>query len=168
MQLVTMGSSKAKSMVHQRKKPSKLMWTQSWRRLNKKGKDDGVAKKRCVAAAVSQPTISNHWWLCISFTERERLLRSRELSLVSLLRRYYICVVLAARYVIHSVGIVYLQIKKKRAVVRPKVVASDAAVKEVKDKKKANKSVAPKGGASIPKNQKGASSAPAKNIGQKR
>ena len=33
-------------MVQQRKKPAKLMWTQSWRRLNKKGKDEGVAKKR--------------------------------------------------------------------------------------------------------------------------
>ena len=33
-------------MVQQRKKPAKLMWTQSWRRLNKKGKDEGIAKKR--------------------------------------------------------------------------------------------------------------------------
>ena len=33
-------------MVQQRKKPAKLMWTQSWRRLNKKGKDEGVTKKR--------------------------------------------------------------------------------------------------------------------------
>ncbi|CAM9840992.1 unnamed protein product, partial [Ectocarpus fasciculatus] len=94
-QLVTMGSSKAKSMVHQRKKPSKLMWTQSWRRLNKKGKDDGIAKKRTRKAAKVQRAI---------------------------------------------VGVSLEEIKKKRAVVRPKVVATDAAVKEVKDKKKANKS----------------------------
>jgi len=33
-------------MFHQRKKPAKLMWTQSWRRLNKKGKEEGVAKKK--------------------------------------------------------------------------------------------------------------------------
>jgi large subunit ribosomal protein L24e len=45
-QPVILSGSKCKSMMHQRKKPSKLMWTQSWRRLNKKGKDDGSVKKR--------------------------------------------------------------------------------------------------------------------------
>ena len=34
------------SMVMQRKKPAKLMWTQSWRRLNKKGLDSGVTRKK--------------------------------------------------------------------------------------------------------------------------
>jgi large subunit ribosomal protein L24e len=40
------GSSKAKSLYLQRLKPSKLMWTQGWRRLNKKALVDTVAKKR--------------------------------------------------------------------------------------------------------------------------
>ena len=30
----------------QRKKPAKLMWTQSWRRLNKKGKDENLSKRK--------------------------------------------------------------------------------------------------------------------------
>jgi large subunit ribosomal protein L24e len=45
-QPVILGSSKAKSMMQQRKKPAKLMWTQAWRRLNKKGKDEGIVKKK--------------------------------------------------------------------------------------------------------------------------
>eukprot|EP01084_Bolivina_argentea_P210289 357986_1 len=98
-QVVTMGSSKAKSMVHQRKKPSKLMWTQSWRRLNKKGKDDGISKKRTKKVAKLQRAI---------------------------------------------VGVSLEEIRKKRSVVRPKVAATDAGAKEVKGKKKANKSAAPK------------------------
>ena len=35
-------------MINQRKKPQLLMWTQTWRRLNKKGKDEGVTKKKYV------------------------------------------------------------------------------------------------------------------------
>ena len=35
-------------MINQRKKPQLLMWTQTWRRLNKKGKDEGIAKKKYV------------------------------------------------------------------------------------------------------------------------
>ena len=46
-----MGSSKARSMINQGKKPGKLMWTQAWRRLNKKGKDEGIARKRTRKAA---------------------------------------------------------------------------------------------------------------------
>ena len=47
---VIVGTSKTLSMVNQRKKPAKLTWTQSWRRLNKKGLDMGVQKKRRVKA----------------------------------------------------------------------------------------------------------------------
>ena len=43
---VTLGSSKAKSMMEQRKKPSKLVWTQTWRRQHKKGLSETVLKKR--------------------------------------------------------------------------------------------------------------------------
>ena len=45
-QPITISSSKCASMVHQKKKPAKLMWTQAWRRLNKKGKDENAARKR--------------------------------------------------------------------------------------------------------------------------
>lgn len=48
LQPVLLGSSKAKSLLNDRKKPAKLMWTQAWRRLNKKLRDDNVAKKRLV------------------------------------------------------------------------------------------------------------------------
>ena len=43
---VTLGSSKAKSLMEQRKKPSKLVWTQAWRRANKKSLTETVLKKR--------------------------------------------------------------------------------------------------------------------------
>jgi large subunit ribosomal protein L24e len=33
-------------MINQRKKSSKLVWTQAWRRLNKKGKDEGGGRKK--------------------------------------------------------------------------------------------------------------------------
>ena len=49
VQPVNLSTSKCKSLVHQRKKPSKLMWTQAWRRLNKKGKEEGVVKKKYVS-----------------------------------------------------------------------------------------------------------------------
>merc|ERR1712190_242659 len=39
-------SQKVESLFHQRIKPVKLRWTQAWRRMNKKGKTDEVAKKR--------------------------------------------------------------------------------------------------------------------------
>ena len=45
-QPVNLGTSKAKSMNNQRKKPALLVWTTAWRRLNKKGKDEGVSKKK--------------------------------------------------------------------------------------------------------------------------
>ena len=43
---VTLGSSKAKSLMEQRKKPAKLVWTQAWRRSNKKSLTETVLKKR--------------------------------------------------------------------------------------------------------------------------
>jgi len=41
-----MGSSKAQSLTFQRKKPAKLVWTQAWRRLHKKGLSETNLKKR--------------------------------------------------------------------------------------------------------------------------
>ena len=43
---VTLGSSKAKSLLAQRKKPAKLVWTQRWRIQNKKGLSETTSKKR--------------------------------------------------------------------------------------------------------------------------
>ncbi|GMI54908.1 hypothetical protein TeGR_g6828 [Tetraparma gracilis] len=43
---VILGSAKAKSMLVQRKKPAKLVWTQAWRRANKKGLSETLVKKR--------------------------------------------------------------------------------------------------------------------------
>lgn len=43
---VFMGSSKAYSLTLQRKKPAKLVWTQAWRRLHKKGITETSQKKR--------------------------------------------------------------------------------------------------------------------------
>jgi len=43
---VFLGSSKAHSLTLQRKKPAKLVWTQAWRRLHKKGLAETAAKKR--------------------------------------------------------------------------------------------------------------------------
>ncbi|RYG68310.1 hypothetical protein EON64_05455 [archaeon] len=45
-QPVTLSGSKSKRLLLNRKKPAKLMWTQAWRRLNKKGKDEGVVRKK--------------------------------------------------------------------------------------------------------------------------
>ena len=47
-QPVTLGGSKTKSLMLQKMKPSKLQWTQGWRRLNKKMNVEATAKKRCV------------------------------------------------------------------------------------------------------------------------
>ncbi|KAL3826775.1 hypothetical protein ACHAXA_000601 [Cyclostephanos tholiformis] len=43
---IFLGSSKAQSLTLQRKKPAKLMWTQAWRRLHKKGLSEANLKKR--------------------------------------------------------------------------------------------------------------------------
>eukprot|EP00981_Chlorochromonas_danica_P005211 scaffold1046_cov162-Ochromonas_danica.AAC.41 len=45
-QPVTLSTSKCKRLLLNRKKPAKLMWTQAWRRLNKKGKDEGIVRKK--------------------------------------------------------------------------------------------------------------------------
>ena len=44
-------------MINQRKKPSKLVWTQAWRRLNKKGKDEGSGRKKSRRAVKAQRAI---------------------------------------------------------------------------------------------------------------
>ena len=41
-----MGSSKAYSLTMQRKKAAKLVWTQAWRRLHKKGITETATKKK--------------------------------------------------------------------------------------------------------------------------
>mmetsp|Transcript_7313 Transcript_7313/g.10691 ORF Transcript_7313/g.10691 Transcript_7313/m.10691 type:complete len:159 (-) Transcript_7313:55-531(-) len=43
---IFMGSSKAFSLTMQRKKAAKLVWTQAWRRLHKKGQSETATKKR--------------------------------------------------------------------------------------------------------------------------
>ena len=43
---IWLGSSKAFSLTIQRKKAAKLVWTQAWRRLHKKGLAETTAKKR--------------------------------------------------------------------------------------------------------------------------
>mmetsp|Transcript_11548 Transcript_11548/g.16569 ORF Transcript_11548/g.16569 Transcript_11548/m.16569 type:complete len:146 (+) Transcript_11548:50-487(+) len=43
---IFLGSSKAQSLTLQRKKPAKLVWTQAWRRLHKKGITETNLKKR--------------------------------------------------------------------------------------------------------------------------
>jgi len=92
---VFLGSSKAYSLTLQRKKPAKLVWTQAWRRLHKKGLAETTAKKR-----------------------------TRRVNKV-------------ARAV---VGVSLDEIRKK-ASVKPEVRAAqrDAALKEIKARKSANK-----------------------------
>ena len=43
---IWLGSSKAFSLTIQRKKAAKLVWTQAWRRLHKKGITETTSKKR--------------------------------------------------------------------------------------------------------------------------
>lgn len=43
---IWLGSAKAHSLTLQRKKAAKLVWTQAWRRLHKKGITETTAKKR--------------------------------------------------------------------------------------------------------------------------
>jgi large subunit ribosomal protein L24e len=43
---IWLGSSKAHSLTLQRKKAAKLVWTQAWRRLHKKGLSETTSKKR--------------------------------------------------------------------------------------------------------------------------
>merc|ERR1712151_118972 len=43
---IWLGTSKAYSLTIQRKKAAKLVWTQAWRRLHKKGQSETTTKKR--------------------------------------------------------------------------------------------------------------------------
>lgn len=43
---IWLGTSKAYSLTIQRKKAAKLVWTQAWRRLHKKGLAESASKKR--------------------------------------------------------------------------------------------------------------------------
>ncbi|MGK3733194.1 MAG: large subunit ribosomal protein L24e [Bacillariaceae sp.] len=43
---IWLGSAKAQSLTLQRKKAAKLVWTQAWRRLHKKGLSETTNKKR--------------------------------------------------------------------------------------------------------------------------
>jgi len=110
-QAVLLSTSKCHSMVVQRKKPAKLMWTQSWRRLNKKGLDSGVTRKKSRKTVKIQRAI---------------------------------------------VGVSLDEIKK-RTVSRKVNVATEAALKEVKQRSKAvaaKKKIVPIGGKGIiPKHQ---------------
>ena len=56
-QPVTLGSAKARRLLNNRKKPAKLMWTQAWRRLNKKARDDGAVKRKARKAVKVQRAI---------------------------------------------------------------------------------------------------------------
>merc|ERR1711976_969332 len=43
---VQLAGSKEKGLLNDRKKPAKLVWTQSWRRLHKKGKSEEGSRRR--------------------------------------------------------------------------------------------------------------------------
>ena len=116
-QPILLSTSKCKSMYHQRKKPQKLMWTQSWRRLNKKGKEEGVVRKKARKVVKAQRAI---------------------------------------------VGATLDQLKLKVQITKKKDPATEAALKEVKERAKAAKKLntAPRGGSTvnIPKVQRSAQS----------
>lgn len=65
-----LSSSKCKGLLNNRKKPAKLMWTQAWRRLHKKGKDEGVARKKArrvvkAARAIVGASLEEVWFYLI-------------------------------------------------------------------------------------------------------
>jgi len=43
---VTLAGSKEKGLLNDKKKPAKLVWTQGWRRLHKKGKTEEGSRRR--------------------------------------------------------------------------------------------------------------------------
>ena len=98
-------TGKVKSMYHQGKKSSRLMWTQAWRRLNKKGKDEGISKKKTRKTVRVQRAV---------------------------------------------MGLTVEDLKAKRQVTKPKSAATEAALKEVKERSKAAKKAAG-GAAGAPK-----------------
>ena len=124
-QLLTLGSSKSRRMLNLKKKPAKLMWTLSWRRLNKKLFDANATKKKARKAAKPVRAI---------------------------------------------VGASLDELRMKRQATKKVSAATEAAMKEVKERSKA--SAAKKGGkgraagASIPKNQKSAASSSKGNTGR--
>lgn len=54
---IWLGSSKAHSLTLQRKKAAKLVWTQAWRRLHKKGIVETTSKKRTRRAGKVQRAV---------------------------------------------------------------------------------------------------------------
>ena len=111
-QPVLLGTAKCKRLLNNRKKPAKLMWTQAWRRLNKKLRDDGAVKRKVRKAVKVQRAI---------------------------------------------VGASLEDLQKKKQATKPKSEATEAALKEVKERAKAAKkanAVRPANNANIPKNQK--------------
>ena len=54
---VWLGTSKAYSLTIQRKKAAKLVWTQAWRRLHKKGLSETSTKKRTRRAGKVQRAV---------------------------------------------------------------------------------------------------------------
>ena len=54
---IFLGSAKAQSLTLQRKKPAKLVWTQAWRRLHKKGLSEANLKKRRTRSTKTQRAI---------------------------------------------------------------------------------------------------------------
>lgn len=109
-QPVILGTSKSKRLsIVNKKKPAKLMWTQSWRRLNKKGKDEGATRKRVRRVVRVQKAVG---------------------------------------------GLSLEDLKKRVQPVKPKSVATEAALKEVKERSKGKKNFnrgGPAQGANVPK-----------------
>ena len=54
---IWLGSSKAHSLTLQRKKAAKLVWTQAWRRLHKKGITEATTKKKRTRAGKVQRAV---------------------------------------------------------------------------------------------------------------
>lgn len=116
-QLLNVSTSKCMSLYHDGKKSQKLMWTQSWRRLHKKGKDEGATKKKARKIVRVQRAV---------------------------------------------VGMTADEFKAKKQPTKPKSVATEAALKEVKDRTKGKKSAGGAAGAPkaiIPKIQRSAQDA---------
>jgi large subunit ribosomal protein L24e len=103
-----MGTSKAFSLTLQRKKAAKLVWTQAWRRLHKKGITETTTKKRTRRTGKVQRAV---------------------------------------------VGATLEDIRKKAAQKSTiRAASKEAAMKELKDRKEANKA---KSGSKVPKGRSG-------------
>ena len=121
----------------QRKKPSKLLWTQSWRRLNKKLKDENLSKKKSRKVVKIQRAIVGASLDEVGNTMPVNYFASKLIRFASFL----------------------LQIKTKVVAKKPASAATEAALKEVKERSKAvaakKRVVAKAGGGKgiIPKHQ---------------